>query len=209
MIRLTLLLLAGLFGAMLVFGEETPDLAAKRIDETVLDSDTQSAAAPQAEAESPQPETEPVVVVEEEKIAPAVEVAVSEALETPVVEAVVETTKQETLDLTQPASFNGLIVVESTDSSADAAQAVAEELTATFPIEDEPATETPPRLYYVTGSSVNLRAGPSTGVAVVGSLRRGTQAEFIAEAESGWWQIRDTNTGQVGFMAARFLAPVE
>ena len=158
MIRLTLLLLAGLFGAMLVFGEETPDLAAKRIDETVLDPGTQSAAAPQAEAESPQPVTEPVVVAEEEKIAPAVEVAVSEALETPVVEAVVETTKQETLDLTQPASFDGLIVVESTDSSADAAQAVAEELTATSPIEDEPATETPPRLYYVTGSSVELAA---------------------------------------------------
>ena len=86
---------------------------------------------------------------------------------------------------------------------------MAEELAAAPPVEDT-ATEAPaPKLYYVTGSSVNLRAGPSTGVAVVASLRRGTQAELLAEADSGWWQIRDTNTGQVGFMAARFLAPVE
>ena len=205
MIRLTLLLLAGLFGAMMIFGEETPDLAAKRIDKTVLEPNADARVTLEAEPESP----EPLAIAEEEKISSAVEVSVAEALETSVVEAVVETAKRETLDLTQPPAFDGLIVVKSTDSSSDAAQAVAEELAAATPIE-EPATDAPsPKLYYVTGSSVNLRAGPSTGVAVVASLRRGTQAEFIAEAESGWWQIRDTNTGQVGFMAARFLAPVE
>ncbi|WP_308915569.1 SH3 domain-containing protein [Jannaschia sp. LMIT008] len=59
----------------------------------------------------------------------------------------------------------------------------------------------------VTGSRVNLRAGPSTQNRVVGSLTEGTRVERIADDPSGWVELRDPATGQTGFMSGRFLAP--
>ena len=61
-------------------------------------------------------------------------------------------------------------------------------------------------LYRVTGSRVNLRAGPSTGNAVVDSLVRGTMVERIGE-RAGWIELRDLDTGLTGYMSARFLEP--
>ena len=60
----------------------------------------------------------------------------------------------------------------------------------------------------VTGSSVNLRAGPSTGDAILTALARGREAEVMGDAGDGWARIRVLDTGVEGFMAARFLAPV-
>ncbi len=62
-------------------------------------------------------------------------------------------------------------------------------------------------LVSVTGSQVNLRAGPSTDDAVLGSLVRGTQAELVVSLGNGWAQIRAVDSGLEGFMAERFLAP--
>jgi hypothetical protein len=63
-------------------------------------------------------------------------------------------------------------------------------------------------LVEVTGSSVNLRAGPSTGDAVLDALARGARAELIAASGNGWARIRTVETGTVGYMADRFLSPV-
>jgi len=63
-------------------------------------------------------------------------------------------------------------------------------------------------LMEVTGRSVNLRAGPSTNDRILGSLVRGEQAELVASLDNGWAQIRSVSTGTEGFMADRFLAPV-
>jgi hypothetical protein len=63
-------------------------------------------------------------------------------------------------------------------------------------------------LVEVTGTSVNLRAGPSTGDAVLDALTRGARAELIAASDDGWAQIRTVETGTVGYMADRFLSPV-
>lgn len=60
----------------------------------------------------------------------------------------------------------------------------------------------------VTGTSVNLRAGPSTGEAVLDALVRGEQAELIAALDNGWAQIRTVESGIEGYMAGRFLSPV-
>jgi hypothetical protein len=59
----------------------------------------------------------------------------------------------------------------------------------------------------VTGTSVNLRAGPSTGEAVLDALVRGEQVELIAALDNGWAQIRTVETGVEGYMAGRFLSP--
>ncbi len=61
-------------------------------------------------------------------------------------------------------------------------------------------------LVYVTGSRVNLRAGPGTNSAVVTSLVRGSAAEAIGVETDGWQMIRDAETGIEGYMATRFLA---
>lgn len=62
-------------------------------------------------------------------------------------------------------------------------------------------------LLRVSGSAVNLRAGPSTGNAVVGSLAEGTLAEPIGDEIDGWIEILDVAGGLRGYMAARFLEP--
>ena len=60
---------------------------------------------------------------------------------------------------------------------------------------------------YVTGTRVNMRAGPATSFGKVGALTRGTAVDDMGEAAPGWSQIRVIETGQRGFMATRFLSP--
>lgn len=60
----------------------------------------------------------------------------------------------------------------------------------------------------VTGSSVNLRAGPSTRDAVLTALLQGERVELLGATDNGWAQIRAVSTGVEGFMATRFLTPL-
>jgi hypothetical protein len=76
--------------------------------------------------------------------------------------------------------------------------------TAASPEAEPPLPET---LVRVTGSRVNMRAGPSVADGVVDSLPRGTLAEPVGEPRNGWQQIRDVETGMTGWMFARYLAP--
>ena len=62
-------------------------------------------------------------------------------------------------------------------------------------------------LLYVTGTRVNLRAGPSTDNPIVAALTQGTATELVAEAPDGWFEIRDPTTGATGFMSGDFLSP--
>ncbi|MCC1494225.1 SH3 domain-containing protein [Cognatishimia sp. F0-27] len=57
----------------------------------------------------------------------------------------------------------------------------------------------------VTGSVVNMRAGPGTSYAVVDQLRRGNEVEVLDEAENGWVELRALDGSETGWMAARFL----
>jgi uncharacterized protein YgiM (DUF1202 family) len=61
-------------------------------------------------------------------------------------------------------------------------------------------------LLYVTGTSVNLRSGPSTSNPVITALTRGIAAEKIEILANGWVQIRVLETGNVGYMSSRFLS---
>ncbi len=63
-------------------------------------------------------------------------------------------------------------------------------------------------VWRVAGSNVNFRAGPSTNTAVLAGLVRGDQVEFLADAPDGWAHLRVIDTGLEGYMAARFLEPV-
>lgn len=58
---------------------------------------------------------------------------------------------------------------------------------------------------WVSAERVNLRAGPGTDHAVVGSVTRGQAVELLAAETDGWVRI-DAPGGQQGFVAARFLS---
>lgn len=80
-----------------------------------------------------------------------------------------------------------------------------------IPEAERPAVATPPReearpVWEVTGSRVNLRAGPSTADPVVGQVREGQEAVVLSEAPAGWSRIRVLDSGQEAYIFGRFLA---
>jgi len=71
----------------------------------------------------------------------------------------------------------------------------------------QPQADPVPAVLFVTGNRVNLRAGPSTDNAVVTALTRGTPVDDLGAAGDGWSHIRAVATGEEGYMATRFLSP--
>jgi uncharacterized protein YgiM (DUF1202 family) len=62
-----------------------------------------------------------------------------------------------------------------------------------------------PPFYYVNVSSLVLRAGPSTGNKALATLNFNKQVEMLGMGPTGWAQVRDTRTGLIGWVAARYL----
>lgn len=65
-----------------------------------------------------------------------------------------------------------------------------------------------PRYGIVTGSSVNLRRGPSTGFERVGRVRQGDIVQMIRRGEGSWIAIRDPSTGDEVWMHGDYLDPM-
>ena len=63
-------------------------------------------------------------------------------------------------------------------------------------------------MWYVTGSTVNVRAGPGTGNPVVTQVSFGDAAEVLDESGDGWLQIRPEGSDTVGWVSRRFLDQV-
>lgn len=90
---------------------------------------------------------------------------------------------------------------------AVAALAQPAEITATG-TEQPTAADAPSEVWRVAASAVNFREGPSTNTAVLTSLRRGAEVEFLAEAPDNWARLRIVGSDMEGYMAAEFLEPV-
>lgn len=58
----------------------------------------------------------------------------------------------------------------------------------------------------VSGSLVNLRAGPGTTFEVVAQLSENTRVEILEDAGNGWVNLRPIGGGPVGWMADYLLA---
>lgn len=74
--------------------------------------------------------------------------------------------------------------------------------------ESEPAQALPNAqgpVFYVTGSRVNFRAGPSTGDRVIGSLGQGAAVEVMGSSDGAWVNIRDGD-GRIGYISGQFLS---
>lgn len=70
------------------------------------------------------------------------------------------------------------------------------------------APEPGPAMAEVTGSSVNLRAGPSTGNAVLGRARQGDLVEWVADPAPGWAMIRHPDIQGDLYISSQFLRRV-
>lgn len=80
--------------------------------------------------------------------------------------------------------------------------------TVAAPAPDAPAAVASPilDLRFVAGQRVNMRSGPGTNFNVLDTLSRGAETEVLSVNAEGWAEIRDVQTGQVGWMAERLLS---
>lgn len=129
-----------------------------------------------------------------DEIVPVVVEAQTPVIE-PNAESNVEMARLEPLVMTGIPATDTLLVFQANDAPRDAV------LSAVIP--DDAA------VLIVTGTSVNMRAGPSTNQAIIGRMRQGERAELLTKARDGWVQVRAVPSGQIGFMAGRFLKPAQ
>jgi uncharacterized protein YraI len=67
------------------------------------------------------------------------------------------------------------------------------------------ATVAPPtETLYVSATSLNLRAAPAAGAAVLELLPRGTRVNAVGAVE-GWHEVINPATGTRGWMSAEYL----
>lgn len=58
----------------------------------------------------------------------------------------------------------------------------------------------------VSATRVNMREGPGTSFSVVTVLDRGHAVQVLDQNNGGWLKLRDTETGQIGWMSARMVS---
>lgn len=75
----------------------------------------------------------------------------------------------------------------------------------------EPAPEIAPEriIWFVTGSRVNVREGPSTDYSVMGKVVYGEAAEIVSDPDAEWVKIRIEGDGVEGFIMKRFMTDVD
>jgi uncharacterized protein YgiM (DUF1202 family) len=205
MLRLTLLLLAGMTAALFTLGEDNgqlrPGLALAqsegRLDEVWAEARAKaervSAPAPVV-AKAPEPSP---VLIAAAKPAPVVEPLPVVAVPEPAVEVV---PGREVVAILEEPVFSlqnyGNELVPGEDGTAVDTAATPEVL---------PGGEG--TIWYVNASSVNVRAAPSTDAEVLGKLANGEAALMVAAVDDEWARIVIQGDGMEGFVAIRFLTP--
>jgi uncharacterized protein YgiM (DUF1202 family) len=61
----------------------------------------------------------------------------------------------------------------------------------------------------VSGSRVNLRAGPGTDFGIVTRLVRGNEVEILDDTGAGWVKLRALDGNDVGWMSDAFLVAAD
>ncbi len=205
MIRLTLLLLAGLGIAMLVAGREPApgEQAAVNPDRASVQPNRPAAPAVLASAEAPAvAPPDPAPVVSERSVDRAVQMAMSTDL------------------LASPAPAAAPVAAEPAAGVVASSDNVGTGFSSADPVVDpaaEPASVadeidaalTDSQIRYVNANTVNVREGPSTDYAVVGKVTYGEATEILSDPDSDWVRIRIQGDGVEGYVAARFLQDSE
>ncbi len=184
MLRLVLLLCAGVFAALLLAGEDRgqlrPGLAAARADGRDVVVLTRQMSAPVTLSDRA------VIDKTAAPVLPPVK-AIAAAF-TPAKPAPVPETRMPAPVFT----LSSLPGIGSDQASLPAA---------------EPAVAG--NLWRVDVTAVNVRSGPSPDTAVVEQLARGETLAIVGPTDGDWVEIRIEGDGVTGFVARRFLAPAE
>jgi|GEM_PF-1630482 len=64
-------------------------------------------------------------------------------------------------------------------------------------------------IWYVTGSKVNVREGPSTQYSVMGNVVYGEAAQVVSDLDADWIKIRIEGDGVEGYIMKRFMTKVD
>ena len=215
MLRLTLLLLAGLGVALIVGGRDLSGTEQASLARPVARAhDAMPAAVPAAAAPAPARVQPAVQIVDPAAAARVPQQAVDRAVAlaiagnppqdpvTPTDRGVIATRPQGPGAATDRGVIPmGTAVVASSDNVGTApAPSVADEVAAAL---------TDSQVWYVTGNVVNVREGPSTDYPVVGKVSYGEAAQILTDPADPWVRIRIEGDGVEGYIATRFLTDIE
>jgi hypothetical protein len=195
MLRLTFILCAGLFAALLIAGEDRGQLRpglAEAAARTAVAGDDSVAPAPETAEQT-------VTVVAAEPVAKPAKPAVAEPA-APVV------ARAEPEPYVEPARDPVTEVEEPIFSLS----AVGNEAVPAAPAQDpvpEVAADGTGTIWYVVADSVNVRAGPSTDAEVLDRLSSGEAALLVQAVDDEWARIVIQGDGVEGFVAMRYLSP--
>lgn len=199
MLRLTFLLCSGLFLVMVLagrdFGQLRPGLALAEAE------------AKNFPATPSVPVVETAALVDTVALAPDVPVAVAvEAVAAEQVAAVPQLFEQNAV--TQPA--DQLLQAQSEPTAPEAGNSVFTLSDYADPVPEAVAQTVPEKssegeVWYVAGTSLNVRSGPSTSDEVVGKLMRGEATLVVWREGEDWARIRIEGDGIEGYVAMRFL----
>ena len=214
MLRLTLLLFAGMFAALFTLGENRGQLrpglelakSEGRLDEVMAEATAPAVpVAVAVPAATPKPAAVVAEVAPAPAPAPAAELA-ARILPILASEDAIEVTPgrkvvQEVAEPVFTLSALGNELVPGEDGSP-VVPVVAE---------PQPAAEVAPdgagTIWYVNASSVNVRAEPSTEAEILGRLGSGEATLLVAAVDDEWARIVIQGDGVEGFVARRFLSP--
>ena len=103
---------------------------------------------------------------------------------------------------TEPADATTGLTLVSLDTPVSEPESVPEPVLQVVEAEPAPVVQEPlPDLRFVDGDRVNMRSGPGTDYAVVAQLLRDDMVEVITDNGDGWLQLKDTISGQEGWIA--------
>lgn len=193
MLRLTLLLCAGMYAALMIAGE----------DRGQMRPGLEAAAAGKPAPETPD-ETESAKVAAAEPVVAAAPVATPAK---PAVAAVepAKTAPAEPAPYVEPERKLVTAVEEPVFSLASVGN---ETPPAAAPVEPQPevADGGQGTIWYVNASSVNVRAEPSTEAEIVGRLGSGEATLMVQAVDDDWARIVIQGDGVEGFVAMRYLS---
>jgi len=206
MLRLTLLLLAGIGVAMLVGGRGlTPEEAVALGKPAVV----QRTPAAQVRVPAP-PVREAVAAVPAAVAVPVAIVAGSPADESVAVAAVPSEGIADAVRLALAQDLADAPSNAAADAPVDTAEAPAPDAALPPSVAEEIETAlSQSQVWYVNGEVVNVREGPGTSFQVVGKVVFGEATEILSDPEDDWVRIRIQGDGIEGYMARRFLQESE
>lgn len=153
--------------------------------------------AEQAALQAPMAETAPVVAVTATPLSPA----------TPTPAAAPVQVALQTEEV--PVAEEEAVITAATAAPAETSDEVIEvaftPTTRAKALRLSPPVTAPAEILLVSGSRVNMRAGPGTNHAVLETLLLGTRVEKVSAADNGWMEIQLVEGGSIGWMSADFL----